>query len=186
MIYEEFASDLDLRRTITFASPEENQEVMQRHGVNQEMRQLGKGRYRCDLAVRSTEEAEFFSDRFGKAFSMRLEPPEGMIALMLLRSPAGPILASGDHANESLLVVPPKSGTDIVSPDLSASDAIILPFAHFTESMERLCPTLSSIPPEDATTLRGDTSTLQALGKAIVHLTANPNHEVSSEDYSHL
>ena len=52
MNYEEFASDLPLHRTTVFTSAEENQEVMQRLGVNQEVRQLGKGKFRADLAVR--------------------------------------------------------------------------------------------------------------------------------------
>ncbi len=57
MDYREFVSDLPQGRTIVFNSVEENEETMRRYGVNQELRQLGKGRFRADLAVRSTAQA---------------------------------------------------------------------------------------------------------------------------------
>jgi hypothetical protein len=53
--YEEFASDLPLHGTIAVTSAEENEETMRRYGVTQEFRQTGKGKFRSELALRSTE-----------------------------------------------------------------------------------------------------------------------------------
>lgn len=45
MTYDEFMSDRPLHRTISFKSAEENEETLRRYGVNQEVRQLGKGKF---------------------------------------------------------------------------------------------------------------------------------------------
>jgi len=68
--YEAFASDLPPERTITFRSTEDNEETLLRMGVNQEMRQLRRGPFRSDLAVRATQTAELFADRFSTACRM--------------------------------------------------------------------------------------------------------------------
>ena len=49
MIYKNFHSDLPLHRTIVFTSVEENEETMRRCGVNQEVRQLGKKKFRSGV-----------------------------------------------------------------------------------------------------------------------------------------
>jgi hypothetical protein len=61
---------------MVFWSVEENEEAMRRMGVDQRIRQLGRGAFRCDMAVSETEEAVLFCDRFSKAFSMVLEAPQ--------------------------------------------------------------------------------------------------------------
>lgn len=48
MDYNEFTSDLPLNGRISFSSTEENEEVMQHYGINQQVRQLGKGGFRAD------------------------------------------------------------------------------------------------------------------------------------------
>ncbi|MCP5056233.1 MAG: hypothetical protein GY937_05835 [bacterium] len=98
MNYQAFSSDLSPAETIVFRSAEENQEMMQRHGVNQEVRQLGRGKFRCDMAVRATEHADLYADRFNRAFSMRLGPPAGTVGLLFLRSARGHALASGSRS----------------------------------------------------------------------------------------
>ena len=115
MNYAQFASDLPPDRTITFGSAEETEETMKRWGVNQEMRQLGTGKYRSDLAVLATEEAELYVDRFSKALSMNLEPPAGGIGILIPHSACGQFLACGqDMGKEKLIVFPPGSSADIV------------------------------------------------------------------------
>ena len=104
MTYEEFASDLPVSRTIVFTSVEENEEAFSRYGVEQPMRQLGKGAYRSDLAVRSTEQADLYADRYNKAISMYLEAPKGSVGLLFPRSANGQFLACGQNlTNENLL-----------------------------------------------------------------------------------
>ena len=97
MDYEEFASGLPLDRTTVFTSAEENEETMRRLGVNQRVRQLGRGKFRSDLAVLSTEQGDLFSDRFNRACSMFLEPPPGTVGLVFPRSAGGQFLASGEE-----------------------------------------------------------------------------------------
>jgi hypothetical protein len=63
---EKFASDLPVHRTTVFISVEENEEAMQRYGVNQRMRQLGKGKFRSGLAVRGKSPGETLAMRVGR------------------------------------------------------------------------------------------------------------------------
>ena len=60
MNYEEFTSDLP-RQRIVFTSAQENEETMKLFGVDQEVRQLGKGKFQSDMAVRITEPTDSFS-----------------------------------------------------------------------------------------------------------------------------
>lgn len=125
MDYLQFASDLSLDKTHVFNSVEENEETMRRHGVTQEIRQLGKGKFRADLAVRNEHQVEFYSDRFNKALSARLETPENMTYLMFPRSVSGEFRICGKNVSENTMMVLP-SGTvaDMVVPDLAGSDTI--------------------------------------------------------------
>jgi len=178
--YEEFASDLPVNRTIVFTSVEENEEAFRRYGVEQPMRQLGKGTYRSDLAVRSTEQADLYADRYNKAISMYLEPPKGAVGLLFPRSTGGQFLACGQNvANENLLVFPNGSGADIVIPDLAGSEALTMSEARFIEMTEVLCPTY--IRPVETAMIEGNTTQLQALRLTVLNLVAHeeavPNHE---------
>ncbi len=185
MNYEEFASDLPLQRTIVFTSPEENEETMRRCGVTQEIRQSGKGKFRCDLAVRSTEQADLFADRFNKAFSMYLEPPEGMVGFLFPRSASGRFLASGTNvANGKVIVLRNGSGTDIVAPDLVGSEAFTVPEARFIEMTEVLCPTFDR--PEKTVVIEGNPAQLHVLRKAVLNLVAHPESKADPEQVSNL
>ena len=86
MNYAEFASDLPLSGRNSFSSPEENEEVMQCYGINQQVRQLGKGGFRADCAMLETRHAILTADRFSQACSVYLEPPPDMVVLLILFS----------------------------------------------------------------------------------------------------
>jgi len=187
MDYAAFSSDLPQGRTITFRSAEENQEVMRRQGVNQEMRQLGRGPFRCDMAVRSSEQADLYADRFNRAFSMRLEPPRGTVGFLLLRSASGEGRASGQAAaNDRMVFLPEGSGTDIVAPNLLGSEAATLPAARVAEMAEALCPTPKSIRPDRVSVIRGDQARLKALKATVLDLIARPEHDPLGERLSNL
>ena len=187
MTYAEFASDLPLRRTIVFTSAEEHEEAMRRLGVNQQIRQLGKGRFRSDLAVRSTEQADLFADRFSRAASMFLEPPAGAVGLLVFRSAGGQFLARGEHvANDRLVVLPTGSGADLVTPDLAGSEAMVVSEARFVEMTEVLCPTPKSVRPDGMAVIQGDTARLHALRNAVLALIAHPEWDPRHEYTSNL
>ena len=187
MNYDEFASDLLLHRTIVFTSAEENEEAMRRYGSNQKVRQLGKGKFRSDLAARSTEQADLFSSRFNTAVSMYLEPPAGTVGFLFPVSASGQFLASGDNvANEKLVVLPNGSATDIVAPGLVGSEAMGIPEARFVEMTEVLCPTPKSVRPDRMAVIKGDTAQLRALRKAVVDLVAHPELEPHPEPVYNL
>ena len=181
MEYREFASDLLRGPTLVTASPEENEELMQRHDVNQVVRQLGEGSFRSDMVTRGTERAELIADRFSKACSMYLEPPPGCAAILFLRTAGAPLLASGENvANEKLVVFPEGSGTDLVTPDLTGSESIVVPGARLVEMMNALCPTLESIWQQGVVVIQGDTARLQTLRQAVLDLVLqreNPHPE---------
>ena len=102
MNYEQFSSDLPKERTTSFSSVEENQEVMASLGVDQDIKQIGKGVLQADLCVRETQQAGLFCDRFSKAVSMFLEPPAGTAGFLIPRSASGKFMASGtDVSNEN-------------------------------------------------------------------------------------
>jgi len=185
MTYEEFASDLPLHGTIAFTSVEENEETFRRHGVNQEMRQLGKGKYRSDFAVRDTEHAALFADRYSKACLMYLEPPAGTVGLIVFRSANERFLASGASvANDKLVVVPDGSGTDLVTSDLAGSEAFAVPEARFIEMAEVLCPTY--VRPEGMAVIEGNTAQLHALRKGVLDLIAHPELDPHGDQVSSL
>ena len=187
MNYEEFASELPLDRTIVFSSAEENEETMQRLGVNQIVRQFGTGAFRSDLALCSTEHADFFSDRFSKAISIYLEPPAGTVGILIPMSASGHFLACGDEvANDKLLFQADGSGTDIVAPDLAGSEAIAISEARFSEMTETLCPTSKSVRYGQMAVVEGDTTQLHALRNGVLYLTAHPGLEPSDEQVSNL
>jgi AraC-like DNA-binding protein len=185
MNYMEFASDLPLDCTIVFNSAEENEEVMQRCGVNQVVRQMGAGKFRADLAVRSTEQADLFADRFNKAISIYLEPPTGTVGILFPRSASGQFLASGHNVgNDKLVVLPDGTGTDIVIPDLAGSEAIAIPVKQFNAMAEVLSPMF--VRPEGLTVLEGNMTQLNHLRQAIIKLVAHPELELNDEQLSNL
>jgi hypothetical protein len=71
MNLEAFVSALPSDQTIKSRSAEELEETMLSLGVNQETRQLGKGKFRSELAVRSTISAELYADQVRSSKSAR-------------------------------------------------------------------------------------------------------------------
>ena len=187
MNYEEFAADLPLDQTLSFTSAEENQETMLRLGVEQRVRQVGRGRFRSDMIVRTTEQAEFFSDRFSTACTMYLEPPRGMVELLVFRSAGERFLASGHEvANDRLVLLPDGVGADLVLPDLAGSEAIGVPKEQFVEMMEQLCPRAKMLRLDRMTVIDGDPERVHALRDAVLQLTSRPERETSDEEVSNL
>jgi AraC-like DNA-binding protein len=185
MSYEEFISDLPLEETIVFNSAEENEETMQRLGVNQQVRQSGKGNFQAHMAARSFDQLELFADRFSTAFSMYLEPPEGMVGFLLPRSVSGRFISSGENtAYTKMLYLPTGGGMDIVAPALSGSEAIGIPEERFIEMYETLCPTSNR--PEELSIIEGNTSQLNKLRKAVLTLLAHPELDPGCEQITNL
>jgi AraC-like DNA-binding protein len=182
MDYAAFASDLPGERVI-FHSAEENEEAMRRLGVRQQVRQLGRGRFRCDMAVCSTMGAELVADRFNLPFAARVEPPAGSVALLIPRSPGGRLRVSGKEAgDDSLVYLADGSGVDIVSLGLAGSEAVMIPSRWFAELSQTLC----RVELERSGTVRGDPPTLQALRSAILDLMSRSNTEPREERLSNL
>lgn len=185
MEYMKFTANLPLDRTIKFASAEENTETMKSWGVNQEVRQLGAGEFRADLAVRRIEDVELYADRFNKAVSVYLEPPAGTVSFLFPRSVTGKFLACGHNVgNERLIVIPDGSSVDIAVPDLAGSEAISISITRFTELSEVLTPTF--IWPDDLTIVEGNLAQLYHLRQTLLYLVAHKELEVNDELISNL
>ena len=181
MEYKDFASDLPRQRTVAFDSVEENEETMRRLGVNQGMRQLGRGSFRAELTSRTTESVELYADRFSTACSMFLEPPAGTVGFLFLRSATGRVLASGSPvAGDKLVILPPGSGVDLTTPDLTGSEAWGIPVARFDETAETLCPTPGRVRPEGMAVIEGNPAQLQNLAKSVLGL-LNQDRDPGSE-----
>jgi len=187
MTYAQFASDLPPDRITTFSSAEENEEAMRRLGVDQQIRQLGKGPFRVDLAVEGTEHAELYSDRFSTAFTMSLASPDGYVGLLFLRSARDRVLVCGEEvADDKLVVVPPGSSVDIVGPDLTASEAIALPAERFEGVAQRVCPVPRLDRLRETTVIPGNTEKLHALRRGVLDLVKHPERDPRREQCTRL
>lgn len=185
MDYETFASDLPTEGTVTFRSAEENEEVMLRMDINQEMRQLRRGPFRSDLAFRESEIAHLYADRFSAACRMYLEPQPGMVGLLWLQSAGGPLLASGvDAANDKMLFVPKNTVVGLILPDLAGSETIAIPEDRFMKMMETVCPGCD--PLDRLTLIEGNTAQLQALSRFILGMLNEPGDELDPERLTNL
>jgi AraC-like DNA-binding protein len=185
MSYQAFASDLPKDRTITFRSAEEVEETFLQLGVNQETRQLGRGRFRSELAASSTEQADLFADRYSKACRMYLAPPPGMVGLLFFRSANGRFLASGANvANDRLFFLPRGVVSGLVTPDLAGSEAIGIPEARFYEMAEVLCPTCTRL--DRMAVMEGNTKQLYALKRSVLNLLKQSEEHLDQEEVSNL
>ena len=183
MDYAEFAADLPMNGVISFSSAEENEEVMQRYGINQHVRQLGKGAFRADCATLETEQAILTVDRFNQACSVYLEPPPGTVALLVFRSAGGQFLASGENvANDKLVVLPDGYGIDLVSPKLAGSEGIVLPKSKYAELTQVLCPSCAQ--PKGVAISKGDTQQLHRMRDAMNQIMVGVG--TSDEDMANL
>jgi AraC-like DNA-binding protein len=187
MNYEEFASDLPLHDSIEFTSAEESEEALQSMGIDQPVRQIGRGDFRYRLAMRSTPAVDLYADRFSVAVSMHLEAPADTIAMLFPRTASGHFLASGDQAgNDKLVVIPDGSGTDIVGPDLVGSEAIIISRLRFSELLDVVSRTPHPVRPEATTIITGNTSRLHAIRRTVRTLLVDPEQDPVHEDLDNL
>jgi len=185
MNFETLIAVLPSERTIEFGSVEENEEFMLRNGVNQEMCQLRKGPFQSALALRSTEYASLYADRFSAACRMYLESPPGMAGLVWIRSAGAPALASGtDVANDKLVFVPPGTVVGLVTPDLTSSESITVPEERFNDLFTAFFPTCA--PPEHLTLFELNSRSLQALSETHLSLLRTPAEDLHPEAISNL
>ena len=185
MNFASIIADLPSEGTIEFGSVEENEEFMLRQGVNQEMRQLRKGSFKSAVAVRSTESADLYADRFSAACRMYLECPPGYIGLVWLKSTTAPVLASGaEVTGDKLLFVPSGAVVGLVTPDLTGSESMTIQTKQFHDSLAAFCPTCTA--PERITLMEGDASRLQALSGTLLSLLRFPAENVPPEALSNL
>jgi AraC-like DNA-binding protein len=184
MNYEEFVADLPLDRTIRFSSAEENEEFMRAYGVEQEVRQLGRGEFQCDMIARSSEQADLYSDRFNRAVSVRLEPPTGMLGFLFPRSVSGQFMACGTNVSDKLIIFPHGTDLDIVAPALLGTEAITISSAKFTEMSEVICPLAAR--PIGVTIIKENAGELHKLRQRILDLVTRPEPGPDPEELSNL
>lgn len=171
--YLDFASDLPLGGTDVFRSPEEVEETMRHLGVDHQVRQLGRGQFRGDLTMVSTEQADFAADRYRTAGTFRLGSTPDLVCLLLPRSAGEPVLAHGTELTRSKLVLlPAASGVDLIAPNLSGSEAIIITKVRFAELIGALCPAIQ--PPVEAVVLEGDRTRLDTIRGEVLEILAHP------------
>ena len=183
MNYTEFAADLPMNGVISFSSAEENEEVMQHNGINQHVRQLGKGSFRADCAILETNQAMLSADRFNQACSVYLEPPPDTVALLVFRSAGEQFLASGENvANDKLVVLPDRHGVDLVTPNLAGSEAVVLSKSKYAELTQVLCPSCAQ--PEGVAISKGDTQQLHRMRDAVNQIMVGVG--TSDEDMANL
>ena len=180
MTFDEFSADLPAERTMEFSSAEEMEELFKDVGIEQPMRQLGRGAFRSALAATITKDAEFYSDRYNRKISMHLESLDGNVGFVFPRSASGDFLAAGENiGNEKLLVVPTGSGVDITGPSLIGSESIAISEKRFAELNQTLCPTIES--PENLTLVEGDNAQFVALRQAVTEIVAHPELDANGE-----
>jgi AraC-like DNA-binding protein len=184
MTYEKFTSSLPANNRVSFASAEETQEVMDNLGVNQQMKQLGKGCFKADMSARATKGVALFADRFNKGLSISLTPPAENIGLLIPRVARESFIASGSTMSTGkLLVVHEGIGTDIVSSDFMGSESLCVSKSRFNELAEILCPSMKL--KEMTFSIKGDTAQLLALRNGILEL-MNQQAEPDDEQLSNL
>jgi len=83
-------------------------------------------------------------------------------------------------------VLPDRSGTDIIGPDLVGSEAIIIPRHRFRELIEVLKPTPHPVRPETLTIIAGNTSRLHAMRRIVRNLVADPELDPGRENIANL
>lgn len=185
MEYLKFASDLSLDKAIVFNSVEENEETMHRLGVKQEIRQLGKGKFRSDFAAHCVQQTEFYSDRFNKALSVFLEVPQDVIYFLFPRTVSGDFRVCGkDISTETMLVMPAGSVMDATVPDLSGSDTFVISQARFNTLTEIADPTFNVLAAFSA--IDGNNPILRRIRELIVNLAGRAEYRIDQEGLDNL
>jgi hypothetical protein len=65
------------------------EEVFKNNGIEQPMRQLGRGVFRSVLAATYNKNANFYSDRYNRKISMHLENAHENVGIVFPRSASG-------------------------------------------------------------------------------------------------
>jgi len=180
MTFNEFSADLPAERAVVFSAAEEMEETFKDAGIEQPIRQLGKGAFRSALAAAITKDVEFYSDRYNRKISLHLESLNGSVGFVFPRSASGDFLAAGENiGNEKLLVIPTGSGVDITGPSLIGSDSIAISEKRFAELAQTLCPTIER--PEVLALFEGDNAQFLALRQAVTEIVAHPELDSNGE-----
>ncbi len=141
--YDQFASDLAGHASIGFSSIEENEQALISKGINQPMKQLGRGPYRSKLASEACGLVELYSDRFNVPLEMYLEPPSNTVGILFPRTSSERFLANGvDIGKDGILFLADGTGADIVIPALAGSDCILMSRHRYSELQRVYCPDL--------------------------------------------
>ena len=185
MTFDEFSASLPADRTVEFSAIEEMEETFANAGIEQPMRQNGKGSFRAALAQKTTTEAEFISDRYNRSLSMHLAPISNSVGIVFPRSVSGDFLVGGENiGNDKLVVVPPGPGVDIVGPSLIGSETIFISEERFAQLTETLCPTFEK--PEITTLFEGDHAQLHALRQAVTDIVAHSELGSNGEEAANI
>ena len=188
MTYEDFAADLSSCRSVRFHSAEESEDALKALGVSRfELRQLGRGSFRSDLAAILTSEGLALSNRFERSFFSPLHTPDGMVTLLMIGTAGGDSFASGDIvSNEKLLVQTPEAEVDVIAPDLTRSEAFGVPVSRFYPLLHTICPGGPSIRPGEFVAVAGDSTRLHCLRRAILDLVRHPESDPRHERQANL
>ena len=185
MTFDAFSAALPADRTVEFCAVEEMEETFANAGIEQPMRQIGRGRFRAVLAQEITRDAEFYSDRYNRGLSMHLAPLSRSVGIVFPRSVSGDFLASGENiGNDQLIVIPPGSGVDIVGHSLFGSESILISEERFAQLTETLCPMIKR--PECTTLIEGDHAQLHALRQAVTDIVAHSELGSNGEEAANI
>ena len=185
MTFDEFSAALPADRTVEFCAVEEMEDIFANAGVEQSMRQIGRGRFRAVLAQEITRDAEFYSDRYNRSLSMHLAPMTRSVGIVFPRSVSGDFLASGTNiGNDQLIVIPSGSGVDIVGHSLFGAESIVISQERFSQLTETLCPTFER--PEITTLFEGDHAQLHALRQAVTDIVAHSELGSNGEEAANI
>ncbi len=188
MNYEEFAADLTSHSSVRFNSAEESEEAVRELGVSDyELRQLGRGSFRTDMAVMQTSEGFLSSRRFERSLYSPLRAPKELVFLIITSTAGGDIIASGEIVPQGgLIVQTPETQVDFIAPDLAAADTFGIPVSRFYAMLDAVCPSASSIRPGQVATVAGDMLQLKRLRHAFVDLVTHPELDPRHERQANL
>ena len=186
--YEQFAADLTSPHTFRFHSAEESEEAVRALGVSDyEMRQLGRGSFRSDMALKQTSEGFLSSRRFERSLYSPLRAPKELVFLIIPSTAGRDIMASGEIVPQGgMIVQTPETQIDFITPDLTAADTFGLPVSRFYAMLDAICPGASSIGPGQVATVAGDTLQLEHLRQAFVDLVTHPELDSQLERHANL
>ncbi|MDG1731959.1 MAG: AraC family transcriptional regulator [Thalassotalea sp.] len=146
MNFNDYFNQLPPELTLTFASAEENEELMKEIEVNQLVTQLGRGAFQCGVAERTIDDVSLVSDRFNTAISVFIEPPKETICLMMASAPDNEISISGQTFDHDVMTILPSNyAVDMVSKGMCGSDSIMLSKAKFTQISQSVNPQSQAI-----------------------------------------